>query len=117
MKLRTLSIATILVSVAGVAMAGSPGSTMQPVAVSAAGIANCTPPNGSTGHACDAYDRMLRANFSMQEIGLLFGDRSSYPGYLAGNRERLQKRYDAVVQQYLAAHRQVPHGTSVAAAR
>lgn len=117
MKLRTISIATILLGTTGVAVAGNPSSLMQPVTVSGAGIASCTPPNGSTGHACDSFDQMLRANFTPRQLGMLFGYRTSYPEYLTGGIDRLQKRYDALVQQYLAAHRQTANGESVASAK
>ncbi|TAN05409.1 MAG: hypothetical protein EPN36_06400 [Rhodanobacteraceae bacterium] len=117
MKLRTISIAILLVGMTGVAVAGNSTHLMQPVTVSAAGISACTPPNGGTGHACDAYDQMLRANFTPRQLGMLFGDQTSYPEYLSGGIERLQKRYDALVQQYLAAQRRAANETSVASAK
>lgn len=117
MKRRTLSIAIVLAGMTGVAMAGGPANLMQPVTVSTATIAECTPPNGNTGHACDGYDQMLRANFSSREIGLLFGNRTAFAGYVAGDRGRLQKRYEALVRQYLASQHQASQATTVASAK
>lgn len=117
MKLRTLSIAIILTGTSAAAAAGQPGSLAQPVTVSRAAISSCTIPDANTGHACDSFDRMLRANFTPRQIGMLFGYQTSYPEYLTGGIERLQQRYDALVQQYLAAHRQTANATSVATAK
>lgn len=115
MKLSAITIAIILAGAAGIASAAGQGKVMPEVNVQAAAISACMPPNGATGHACDAYDQFLRANFSQREIGMLFGYRTSYPESLTGGIERLQKRYDALLQQYLAAQSPVHGGTDVAA--
>lgn len=117
MKLRTLSIAIILIGTTGAAVAAQPSALAQPVTVSEAAISTCTIPDANTGHACDSFDQMLRANFTPRQIGMLFGYETSYPEYLTGGIDRLRKRYDALVQQYLAAHRQSGNGTSVASAK
>ena len=114
MKLSAITIAIILVGSAGAAFAAGQGKVMPEVNVQAAGIAACTPPNGTTGHACDAYNEFLRANFSPREIGMLFGYQTSYPENLTGGIDRLHKRYDALLQQYIAAHSAVDAGADVA---
>ncbi|HEY9111544.1 MAG TPA: hypothetical protein VIM92_07210 [Rhodanobacteraceae bacterium] len=60
------------------------------------------PPNDHTGRACDDFSQLVRANFSAREIGMLFGASTSYPESLTGGVERLQKRYQALLQGYVA---------------
>ena len=114
MKLSAITIAIMLAGLAGVASAAGQGKVMPEVNVQAAGISACTPPNDTTGHACDAYDQILRANFSRREIGMLFGASTAYPEYLTGGIDRLHKRYDVLLQQYIAAQPAVHAGTDVA---
>src|SRR6185312_8561348 len=52
--------------------------------VSGAPVSECTPPNEGTGHDCYAFDRMIRANFTPRQIGMLFGHSTSYPESLTG---------------------------------
>ena len=115
MKLRAISLAIILAGMAGVAAAAGQNQVLPSVNVQAAGISGCTPPNDTTGHACDDYDQFLRANFSPREIGMLFGYQTPYPESLTGGTDRLHKRYEALLQQYVAAHSEVNSGASVAA--
>ncbi|HJR13801.1 MAG TPA: hypothetical protein VJ833_07880 [Rhodanobacteraceae bacterium] len=103
MKLSAISIAIVLAGIAGVASAAGQSKIMQPVTVSSAGISACTPPNDTTGHACDAFNQVIRANFSRREIGMLFGASTSYPEYVTGGIDHLQRRYQAVLQEYVAA--------------
>jgi hypothetical protein len=114
MKLSAITIATILAGLAGVASAAGQNKVMPEVNVQAAGISACTPPNDTTGHACDGYDQFLRANFTAREIGMLFGYQTSYPESLTGGIDRLHKRYDALLQQYIAAQSVTHAGTDVA---
>jgi hypothetical protein len=104
MKLSAISIATAIAGFAGVAFAGqSAGTMLSPVTVSSAAWPGCTPPNDTSGHACDAFNDLVRANFSAREIGMLFGAATSYPEHRNGGIDRLQQRYQVVMQQYLAA--------------
>jgi len=103
MKLSAISIAIVLASVVGVASAAGPVKLMHPITVSGAPVADCTPPNAAAGHACDAFNQMIRSNFTPREIGMLFGTTTSYPESLTGGIDRLQRRYQSVVQQYVAA--------------
>ena len=114
MKLSAITIAVVLAGVAGIASAAGQGKVMPEVNVQAAGISGCTPPNDTAGHACDAYDQFLRDNFSAREIGMLFGYQTSYPESLSGGIDRLHKRYDTLLQQYIAAQPAVHGGTDVA---
>lgn len=114
MKLSAITIAIILAGAADAAFAAGQGNVMPQVNVRAAGISACTPPNDTTGHACDAYDQFLRANFTAREIGMLFGDQTSYPESLSGGIDRLQARYQKLLQQYVAAHSAVNAGADVA---
>ncbi|MBU6478521.1 MAG: hypothetical protein KGQ32_11385 [Xanthomonadaceae bacterium] len=115
MKLSAITIAIVLAGMAGVAAATGQNQVLPSVNVQAAGISACTPPNDTTGHACDGYNEFLRANFSRREIGMLFGASTSYPESLTGGIDRLHKRYDALLQQYVAAHSAVNAGADVAA--
>lgn len=115
MKLSAISVAIILAGAAGVAFAGGQTNVMPPINVHPAGVAACAPPNGTTGHACDGYNQFLRANFTPRQIGMLFGARTSYPEYLTGGIDRLQKRYDTLLQQYVASQRASANAASVAA--
>lgn len=117
MKLHAITTAIALAGFAGIAMADKPAQTarvetMPSITVSAAAF-ECTPPNDHTGHRCDAFNDLIRANFSPRQIGMLFGHRSSYPESLTGGIDRLQRRYQLVVQQYVAAQ-QAASKTSVA---
>jgi hypothetical protein len=115
MKLRAISLAIVLVGMAGAAAAAGQNQVLPSVNVQAAGISGCTPPNDTTGQACDGYNQFLRANFSAREIGMLFGYQTSYPESLSGGIERLHKRHDALLRQYLAAHASMDAGTDIAA--
>ncbi|MBS0432332.1 MAG: hypothetical protein JSS21_08010 [Proteobacteria bacterium] len=99
MKLHAITIAIAMAAFAGAAAAGNQ-QTMSPVYVSPADVAACTPP--SDAPACGNFHRWIRANFSEREIGMLFGARTSYPESLTGGIDRLQKRYQALVQEYVA---------------
>lgn len=114
MKLSAITIAIILAGTAGAAFAASHDKVMPQINVQAAGTSACTPPNDTTGHACDAYDAFVRANFSEREIGMLFGYQTSYPQSLSGGIDRLHKRYGALLQQYIAAQPAMHAGTDVA---
>ena len=113
MKLSAITIAIILAGAAGVASAAGQGQNMPGVNVQATGVAACTPP--SDAQACAEFHRWIRANFSQREIGMLFGASTAYPEYLTGGIDRLHKRYDALLQQYIAAHSAVAEGADVAA--
>lgn len=103
MKLSAISIAIVIAGIAGTAYAAGQSNSLSPIVVPGAPVAECTPPNDTTGHACDAFNQMLRANFSPREIGMLFGASTPYPEYVTGGVDRLQRRYQAVVQEYVAA--------------
>lgn len=103
MKLSAISIAIVLAGIAGTAFAAGQDKTMQSVTVVGAPAAECAPPNDQTGHACDAFNQLIRSNFTPREIGMLFGASTSYPEHVTGGIDRLQRRYQAVVQEYVAA--------------
>jgi hypothetical protein len=114
MKLSAISIAIVLASVVGVASAAGQSQTLPRVNVSAVGISGCTPPNATTGHACDSYNAFLRANFSSRQIGMLFGYQTSYPEYRTGGIDRLQRRYQSLLQQWVASQSDVNAAAAVA---
>lgn len=114
MKLSAISVAFVLTTIVGVASAAGQSTVMHPITVSGAPVSECTPPNDTAGHACDAFNQMVRANFTPREIGMLFGYASNYPESLTGGIGRLQRRYQAVVQEYVAAQQKASQ-TSVAA--
>lgn len=99
MKLSAISIAIVIAGIAGVASAAGQEQILPPVNVSGAGISACTAPNATTGHARDGDNQFLRANFSVREIGMLFGYQTSYAEGLTGGIDRLQRRYQDLLQQ------------------
>lgn len=103
MKLSAISIAVVIAGVLGTASAGQPPSETLPTVNVSAPAAACVPPTDVAGHACDAFDQMVRANFSTREIGMLFGNQTSYPEHLTGGIDRLQRRYQAVLHDYAIA--------------
>lgn len=107
MKLSAISIAIVFAAIVGTASAAGQGQTMSPVNAFGSPIAECAPPNDTAGHACDALNQLVRVNFTPREIGMLFGNVSSYPESRTGGIERLQRRYQAVMQAYLAAQQNV----------
>lgn len=114
MKLSAISIAIVLASLAGAASAAGQHKIMPSVIVSGVDVSACTPPNDTTGHACDAYDQFLRANFSKREIGMLFGYQTSYPEGLTGGIDRLQHRYQTLLQEFVAAQSAANAGSDIA---
>ncbi len=105
MKLRTISI-SIVIAIAGFTSAAAAGQSVEalrPIIVSGSTTAQCVPPNDHTGHACDGFNQLIRANFSAREIGMLFGASTSYPESQTGGIERLQKRYNMLLQEFVAA--------------
>lgn len=106
MTLHAIFVAIVLAGVSCAAMAGNPAQTTGSTSVAARqkNIAKCRPPNGNMGRACDNYDQWLRSNFTLREIGMLFGCQSAYPEYVTGGTDRLEKRYNALLRQYIAGH-------------
>lgn len=110
-KLHTIAIAIAMAGCAGAAAAGNP-QTLSPVDVSPANVAARTPRTDAP--ACADFHRWIRANFSQREIGMLFGASTSYPDLLTGGVDRLQRRYQAMAPQYVAAQ-QAASNTDIAA--
>lgn len=106
MKFSAISFAIVFAGFAGIVSAGQPNRTLSPVDVSSSPLSECAPPNDTAGHACDAFNQLVRANFSAREIGMLFGHATSYPEYRTGGIARLQRRYQAVVREYMASLQQ-----------
>ena len=100
MKLHVIHVAIVLAGVAGSAVAGNQQAFPR-VDVSATANLTCEPPSDIP--ACEHYHRWIRANFSEREIGMLFGARTNYPENLTGGIERLHGRYQALLQEYVAA--------------
>jgi len=99
MKLQAITIAIAFAGIAGAAAAAD-NEGLPPVVVSGVAAA-CAPPSATP--ACGNFHRFIRANFSSREIGMLFGDRTSYPEYLTGGIDRTRERYRSLVQEYVAA--------------
>jgi hypothetical protein len=59
----------------------------------------CAPPTDLV--ACAAWHRVIRANFSPREIGILFGTATSYPEY-ATSYARVKSRYARLQGEFLA---------------
>lgn len=74
-------------------------NTLAPVIVERADgariVIECTPPAGDI--RCAQLHRLIRENFSRDEIGMLFGAATAYPEYLT-SYARVRERYDAFVR-------------------
>lgn len=101
MKLHVITVAIVSSYFAAAAVAGEQQRMLPSVEVSARSIQACTPP--AYAPSCEGLHRLIRANFSDREIRMLFGHPSSFPEYLTGGIDRLHKRYDGLVQEYVAA--------------
>lgn len=101
MKLQVLTVAIVFSCFAGAAVAGDHQRMLPSVVVTTRSIQTCTPPADTP--SCESFHRLIRANFSAREIQMLFGAHSSFPEYLTGGIDRLQKRYKGLVQEYVAA--------------
>ena len=64
--------------------------------------ATCAPPSDFV--ACTAWHRVIRANFTPREIGILFGTATSYPEY-ATSYARIKGRYERLQGEFLADRR------------
>lgn len=104
MKLHAIAI-VIAASTATIAWGQAP-APLEPIHAVAPSSQACAPPNDHLGHACDAFNRRIRANFSNREIGMLFGAPTAYPEYLTGGFDRVQRRYRIVARQYDLARQQ-----------
>ncbi|MBS0383056.1 MAG: hypothetical protein JSR56_11565 [Proteobacteria bacterium] len=100
MKLHMIAMA--LAGFAGAAAAGQSDAVLQTVIVSGSTITECPHPYSAKNHACDALNRLVRANFTRREIDILFGTLASDTWYRRASFGQLQKRYLAVVHQYAA---------------
>lgn len=69
----------------------------------------CMPPSDLA--ACTAWHKVIRANFSSREIGILFGTATSYPEY-ATSHERIKNRYERLQGEF-SAERLGAHTASV----
>lgn len=112
MKLHVTAIAIAIAALsASAAAAAGNQQSLPPLQIVASDISGCAPP--ADAPRCDNLHRWIRANFSEREIGMLFGNRSSYPEYLTGGIDALQKRYQILLQAYVGAPRAM--GAPVAA--
>lgn len=116
MKLRAISILFSLgvVGVCGASFAAEPSEMLPSLTVHGAPVNACVPPNDQAGNACTTFDQLVRANFTSHEIGMLFGYRTSYPEYRTGGIDRLQRRYQAVMQAWVAAQQAASKNATVA---
>ena len=98
MELHAITIAIVFAGFTGVA-AGGNQQTLSPVYVSSADVAACAPPNDAP--ACENFHRWTHANSSSAK-SVCCSARTSYRESLIGGIDRLQKRYQARVQEYVA---------------
>ena len=90
-------IATALFAIAGVAGAAERQSL---ATVNVKGL-DCTPPNAA--NVCSAWHEEIRRNFSVREIGMLFGAATSYPESLT-SYNRVKERYEKLQNSFAATH-------------
>lgn len=102
MKPNAILIAVLLACAAGVgAAAGQAPAARSNVADGS--VAQCATPKNLAEPACERFRKLLQANFNQRELDVLFGHRPPPGGRPDGQLQQLQKRYSAVIQQYLAA--------------
>lgn len=102
MKLSAISVAIILAGMAGATAAGQSDAVLQTTIVSGTTITTCPHPYRSDSHACDALNRLVRANFTKHEIDILIGTLVSDAWYRRASFPQLERRYLTVVRQYAA---------------
>ncbi len=98
-KLYAFVVATGLLASAGLACAAGAQQSLESVTVTQGwqGAIDCTPPSSSA--ACSTLHAAIRANFTASEIGMLFGNATSSPGYLT-SYSRVNARYKAFLRDY-----------------
>lgn len=81
--------------------AGSAANDLQVAASVAANDLDgvCTPPSDYS--ACAEWHKVIRANFSTREIGILFGTATSYPEF-ATSYSRIKSRYTRLREEFSA---------------
>ncbi len=85
--MKRTAFAIVMCLAAGYACAGN--ETLATVSVNGKSI-ECTPPNSNA--ACAKLHGLIRANFSAQEIAMLFGSATAQPASLT-SYSRVQERY------------------------
>ena len=110
MKTRLLSIAIALSAVAGVAQA-EPQSSLSSVVVHSERSSakaprsgytlDCTPPNSAV--ECTDFHKEIRRNFTMGEIGMIFGAATSSLQYRT-SYDKVTRRYDTFARSYDEQH-------------
>lgn len=91
-----IAIATITAATCASAIAGGNQRELEPVTVQSRQV-DCTPPTSSA--LCSALHAQIRSQFSLREIGMLFGARTSYP--------EAQTAYDGLHVRYRNLLREV----------
>lgn len=99
---KVASIAIMLAFAIGVGSAAGQNPATRPTAVDGP-VAQCTTPKNLAEPACERFRKLLQANFNQHELDVLFRRRPPPGGRPDGQLQQLQKRYSAVIQQYLAA--------------
>lgn len=100
MKRNTIILFTAIAMSAASGIAGA-AQSLATVKVNSNTIVDCTPPNDLA--VCSAFHAQIRGNFSVREIGMLFGAATSYPESLT-SQSRLQQRYRAMSQEFAAVN-------------
>jgi len=92
----SIATATLTAAMCASAIAGSNQRELEPITVQSRQV-DCTPPSSST--LCSALHAQIRSQFSLREIGMLFGARTSYP--------EAQTAYDGLHVRYRNLLREV----------
>ncbi|WP_018972931.1 hypothetical protein [Rudaea cellulosilytica] len=110
MKTLLLNIAIALSATAGIAQA-EPQSSLPSVVVHSERSSakaprsgytlDCTPPNSAV--ECTAFHKEIRRNFTMSEIGMLFGAATTSLQY-ATSYDKVARRYDSFARTYDEQH-------------
>lgn len=109
MKLRSIAIAIILAGMTSVAMADNPVQTAQPQTLptitTSQVVSGCMSSDRAPSHGCAVLYQMLNANFTPREIRAIVTWQTSHPQYLFDTIYALHDRFNAVVNEYVAAQR------------
>ncbi|MEP7044523.1 MAG: hypothetical protein ABI843_15765 [Dokdonella sp.] len=91
-----LTLTTSLLAASGTAFArDNPDRTLAPITIHRDTLPDCTPPSAKS--ACAPLHAQIRHVFSKREIGLLFGNRTSYPEYWT-SYDLVRARYQAFLR-------------------
>lgn len=93
-------------SMLALSAAANAGQELQPVTVRDVNLASCAPP--TSVKVCEAWHAEIRRNFSVRQIGMLFGARTAYPEYRT-TFTSVENRYNHLLTSFAALNNVSPN--------